>query len=241
MWSEATAVGQHFIISGNLTEVIGIAQDGKCHDLQDSPQPVVYLPLSQDENGDCVFVVRSRRTPSEMTAALERVLRSLAPNVSVTVGSWSDSVDDQLFPARVATTALGVMGLLAAMLAITGTFGMAAYGVSRRMKELGIRAALGAGRSQVMNAALKRPLILLGVGAAAGLLSCIFASRLLGRIVYQANPRDPLVLIGVLLMMTLIGMLRQPFQPEKRLVSIHQSSCAKSKWYRKRHCICRVH
>jgi ABC-type antimicrobial peptide transport system permease subunit len=222
MWSETTALGQYFIVSGNLTEVVGIAQDGKYHDLQESPQPVVYLPLPQNADSDCVFIVRSLRTPSEMVAALERLLSALVPNVSVGVQSWSDAVDDQLFPARLATAALGVMGLLAAMLAITGTFGMAAYGVSRRMKELGIRAALGARRVQVMSAALKRPLMLLGVGAAGGLLSCIFASRLLGRIVYQANPRDPLVLGGVLLMMTLIGIVAITI-PARKALSIDPS------------------
>ncbi len=222
MWSEATAIGQHFIVSGNFTEVVGVAQDGKYHDLQESPQPVVYLPLLQNEDGDCIFVVRSHRTPSEMSAALQRMLSSLAPNVSVTVKNWSDSVDGELFPARAATAALGVMGLLAAMLAITGTFGMAAYGVSRRMKELGIRVALGARRTQVMSAALKRPLILLGVGAAVGLLSGIFASRLLGRIVYQANPRDPLILVGVVLMMTLIGIVATII-PARKALSIDPS------------------
>jgi hypothetical protein len=222
MWSEATAIGQHFIVLGNLTEVVGIAQDGKYHDLQESPQPVVYLPLLQNEDSDCIFVVRSHRTPSEMSAALERMLSALAPNVSVTVKNWSDSVDGVLFPARAATAALGVMGLLAAMLAITGTFGMAAYGVSRRMKELGIRVALGARRAQVMSAALKRPLIPLGVGAAVGLLSGIFASRLLGRIVYQANPRDPLVLVGVVLMMTLIGIVATTI-PARKALSIDPS------------------
>ena len=222
MWSEATAIGQHFIVSGNFTEVVGVAQDGKYHDLQESPQPVVYLPLLQNEDSDCIFVVRSHRTPSEMSAALQRMLSSLAPNVSVTVKNWSDSVDGELFPARAATAALGVMGLLAAMLAITGTFGMAAYGVSRRMKELGIRVALGARRTQVMSAALKRPLILLGVGAAVGLLSGIFASRLLGRIVYQANPRDPLILVGVVLMMTLIGIVATII-PARKALSIDPS------------------
>lgn len=222
MWSEATAIGQHFIVSGHLTEVVGIAQDGKYHDLQESPQPVVYLPLPQNEDSDCTFVVRSRRTPSEMAAALGRTLSALAPNVSVTVKNWSDSVDSELFPARAATTALGVMGLLAAMLAITGTFGMAAYGVSRRMKELGIRVALGARRAQVMSAALKRPLILLGVGASVGLLSGMFASRLLGRIVYQANPRDPLVLGGVALVMTLIAIVATTI-PARKALSIDPS------------------
>jgi predicted permease len=222
MWSEATAIGQHFIVSGHLTEVVGIAQDGKYHDLQESPQPVVYLPLPQNEDSDCTFVVRSRRTPSEMAAALGRTLSALAPNVSVTVKNWSDSVDSELFPARAATTALGVMGLLAAMLAITGTFGMAAYGVSRRMKELGIRVALGARRAQVMSAALKRPLILLGVGASVGLLSGMFASRLLGRIVYQANPRDPLVLGGVALVMALIAIVATTI-PARKALSIDPS------------------
>jgi MacB-like periplasmic core domain len=177
----------------------------------------VYLPLLQNEDSDCIFVVRSHRTPSEMSTTLERMLRALAPNVSVTVKNWSDSVDGELFPARAAAAALGVMGLLAAMLAITGTFGMAAYGVSRRMKELGIRVALGARGAQVMSAALKRPLILLAVGAAVGLLSDIFASRLLGRVVYQANPRDPLVLVGVVLMMTLIGIVATTIPARKAL------------------------
>src|SRR5258708_23107244 len=156
MWSETPAIGQHFIVWGQLTEVVGVAQDGKYHDLQESPQPVVYLPLSQSEDSDAIFVVRSRRAPNEM-AALERTLTGIEPNVPITVQSWSDSLDYYvLFPARAATVALGVMGLLAAMLAVTGIFGMAAYSVSRRTKELGIRVAFGARRTDGMSAALGR-------------------------------------------------------------------------------------
>jgi len=222
MWSEATAIGQHFIVAGNLTQVVGIVQDGKYHNLQEAPQPVIYLPLSQNDDGDCIFVVRSRRAPSEMAAALEHMLITLAPNVPVSVQNWSNSVAAELFPTCVATTALGIMGSLAAMLAISGTFGMAAYGVSRRMKELGIRIALGAGRAQILRVALKRPMILLAVGATAGLLSGMGASHLLGRIVYQANPRDPLVLSGALLMMILIG-ISATVIPARRALSANPS------------------
>jgi ABC-type antimicrobial peptide transport system permease subunit len=81
-----------------------------------------------------------------MAAALQRTLSGIDPNVPVSVQSWADDAGGELFPARAATVALGVMGLLAAMLAVTGIFGMAAYSVSRRMKELGIRVALGARR-----------------------------------------------------------------------------------------------
>ena len=147
MWGETQAIGQHFIVAGSLTEVVGLAVDGKYHDMQEPPQPVVYLPLSQSEQNETVFVIRSRRAPGEMAAALERAMSDIEPNVPITVQSWPDALESELLPARAATTALGVMGLLAAMLAVTGIAGMAAYSVSRRLKELGIRAALGAPES----------------------------------------------------------------------------------------------
>jgi predicted permease len=205
MWGGTLAIGQHFVLWGNLTEVVGMAEDGKYHDMQESPQPVAYVPLSQSQQGGTIFVVRSRRAPGEMAAALKRTLSGIAPNVPITLQSWPDALKDEMFPARAATVALGIMGLLAAMLAVTGIFGMAAYSVSRRMNELGIRVALGARRAQVMSAAVGRPMVLLGVGSVVGLLSGIFATRLLGQIVYQANPRDPVVLGGAVLTMALLG------------------------------------
>jgi predicted permease len=223
MWGATPAIGERFILSGHLTEVVGVAEDGKYHDLQESPQPVLYLPLSQSEDSEGVLVVRSRRSPKEMAAALERTLSGIEPNVPITVQSWPDALADVLFPAQAATAALGVMGLLAAMLAVTGIFGMAAYNVSRRMKELGIRVALGARRTQVMNAAVARPMVLLGVGSALGLLGGILASRLLGQIVYQANPRDPAVVGGAVLTMALLGIAASAI-PARRALAVDPST-----------------
>jgi predicted permease len=222
MWGATPAIGQHFIVSGNLTEVVGVAEDCKYHDMQESPQPVAYVPLSQNEQSEAVFLVRSRLAPNQMAAALARSLSGLQPNVPITVQRWSDTLDDELFPARAATVALGVMGLLAAMLAVTGIFGMSAYSVSRRMKELGIRVALGARRTQVMSAALGRPMVLLGVGSAVGLLWGILASRLLRQIVYQANPLDPVVVGGAVLTMALLGIAASAI-PARRALTIDPS------------------
>lgn len=220
MWGETPAMGQHFILSGNLTEVVGVVENGKYHDLQESLQPVVYLPFLQSAQSATIFVVRSRRTPSEMAAALQRTLSGgIAPSVPITVQSWPDALGAALFPARAATVALGIMGLLAAMLAVTGISGMAAYSVSRRRKELGIRAALGAGKTQVMTAAVGRPMVLLGVGSLLGLLAGIFASRLLGRIVYQANPLDPLVLAGTVLTMAVLGIAASAIPARRALAT----------------------
>jgi ABC-type antimicrobial peptide transport system permease subunit len=222
MWREMPAVGQRFLLSGNLTEVVGVAEDGKYHDLEESPHPAVYLPLSQSDQSEAFFIVRSRQAPSEMAEALQRTLSGIEPNVPIKVQSWPDALGNVLFPARAATVALGVMGLLAAMLAVTGIFGMAAYNVSRRMKELGIRVALGARKPQVMSAAVGRPMVLLGVGSVLGLLSGVFASRLLEQIVYQANPRDPVIVVGAVLTMALLGLAASAI-PARRALAVDPS------------------
>jgi ABC-type antimicrobial peptide transport system permease subunit len=157
-----------------------------------------------------------------MTARLASTLSGIEPGAPLTIETWHNSLEDVLFPAKAATVALGVMGLLAAMLAVTGIFGMAAYSVSRRMKELGIRMALGARRMQVMSAAVGRPMMLLGVGSAVGLLSGAFANHLLGRIVYQANARDPLVVGGAVLTMALLGVAASAI-PARRALAVDPS------------------
>jgi predicted permease len=205
MWGETAAIGHRFILQNHLTEVVGVAEDGKYYEIMDSQQPAVFLPLLQTENGVAVFVVRSQRAPNEITPTLELTLTDLEPNARVTVQSWPDAIARTFFPAQAAAVALGVMGLLAAMLAVTGIFGMAAYNVSRRMKELGIRVALGARTKHVMSTAVGRPVVLLMVGSLLGLLLGVLASRLLGHVVYQANPRDPVVVAGAALTMALLG------------------------------------
>ena len=108
---------------------------------------------------------------------------------------------------------------MGAMLSITGIFGMAAYSVSRRLREFGIRMALGARRKEVLEAALGRALKLLAFGSAAGLLLGILASRVLASIVYQATPRDPVVMAGVVLVMLLLGLLAT-WIPAQRVLSV---------------------
>ena len=222
MWGEKPAIGQRFILQNHLTEVVGMAEDGKYYQIMDSQQPAAFLPLLQTENGVAVFVVRSQRAHNEMIAELERTLTGLEPNAQVAVQSWPDAIADTFFPARAAAVALGIMGLLASMLAVTGIFGMAAYNVSRRMKELGIRVALGARSRHVIAAAVGRPIVLLVLGSLVGLLWGALASRLLAQIVYQANPRDPIVVSGAILMMALLGIAASAI-PALRALAIDPS------------------
>ena len=128
-------------------------------------------------------------------------------------------MDGALFPSRMAAVSLGILGVMGAMLSITGIFGLAAYSISKRLKELGIRMALGAQRKEVLQAALGRAFKLLAFGSAAGLFLGILAGRVLAFIVYQATPRDPVVLGGTVLAMLLLGLLAT-WIPAQRALSI---------------------
>jgi ABC-type antimicrobial peptide transport system permease subunit len=114
---------------------------------------------------------------------------------------------------------LGVMGLLAAVLAMTGIFGMASYSVAKRVKEQGIRIALGARRPQVMLAVLGRPLLLLVCGSILGLAAGLLTSRVVARLGSLAMPSDPLVMFSVCLAMILIGVVAT-WIPARRMLAI---------------------
>ncbi|AXC12494.1 permease [Acidisarcina polymorpha] len=219
MFGNRPAVGNHFLLWKDSYEVIGVAESGKYVDLNEDPICAVYVSTAQMEQSSTNLVVRSSLTSRDMAASLQRMLSGIAPTAPITIRSWDDALSNVLFPARTAAAALGIMGMLAAMLAVTGIFGMAAYSVSKRMKELGIRIALGAQRSQILASAIGRPLALLISGSIVGLVAGLFSSRLLGRIVYQADPSDPLVVSGVIATMALLG-LTATLIPARRAVTV---------------------
>jgi predicted permease len=214
------AVGEYYKLpDGTRIEVVGIAEPGKYGSLTEDPKPAMFLPFLQSPSSETWMVVRSSRDSQQLGQAIRNTLRDLDNALPVYIQQWVKELDHPLFAPRMATLSLGVLGVMAAMLAITGIFGMAAYSVSKRMKELGIRIALGAQRREVLQAALGRALKLLVIGSAAGLLLGILATPVLAFVVYQASPRDPLVLTGVVLAMLLLGLLAT-WIPAQRALSV---------------------
>jgi len=166
------------------------------------------------------LVVRSSRDPQELATAVRSALRNIDPAMVLAIRPWSTELGGALFPSRMATVSLGVLGMMGAMLSITGIFGMSAYSVSKRLRELGLRMALGAQRSEVLQAALGRAFKLLAIGSGAGLALGLFAAKVLASIVYQATPRDPVVLVGVVLVMAAVGLLAS-WIPAQRALSVN--------------------
>jgi len=219
--STGAAMGRFFKMKdGTRIQIVGVAEDGKYASLTEAPQPVMFLPTLQSPSRSTQLVVRSSGDPQLLTAAIRGALRQLDPGLPVLIEPRDGPMATLLFGPRMATIALGVLGLLGGMLSITGIFGMAAYSVSKRLKELGIRMALGAQRKEVLRAALGRSIKLLAVGSAAGLLLGVLASRVLSYIVYTATPRDPLVLAGVVVAMALLGLVAT-WIPAQRALSVN--------------------
>ena len=217
--SESRALGGFFKQrDGTRTQVVGIVEDGKYENLAEPLKPALYFPVMQTPASMTCLVVDSDLPPDQLAVAMRSRLRELDAGLPVFIQSWTSAMALSLFPSRVAAVALGVLGAMAALLSITGIFGLAAYAVSRRLKELGIRMALGARSREILGATLSRPFKLLALGSLAGLGLGLLASQVLAKIVYQATPRDPLVLAGVVVVMALLG-LAATWIPAQRALS----------------------
>lgn len=219
--SITSAMGGHYKMpDGTRLQVVGVVEDGKYGTHTESPPlPAMFLPILQWPTSSTWLIVRSEHDPEQLAGEMRNVLRQLDPGLPMFMQSRPKEMEIALFGPRMATLALSVLGVMGAMLALTGIFGMAAYSVSKRLRELGIRVALGGQRKHVLQAALGRAFKLLVVGSATGLILGILASPVLAFIVDQATPRDPLVLTGVVLAMALLGLLAT-WIPARRALSV---------------------
>jgi len=219
--SSTNALGGYYKVDdGTRIQVVGIVGDGKYSpNIIEDLRPAMFLPILQSPSTDAWLVVRSSGNPQQLAAAIRTKLRDLDAGLPTFIETWSQAMDGALFPSRMAALSLGVLGVMGAMLSVTGVFGLAAYSVSKRLRELGIRIALGAQWKEVLQSALGRAFKLLAFGSAAGLALGILASRVLASIVYQATSRDPLVLAGTVLAMALLGLVAT-WIPAQRALSI---------------------
>jgi predicted permease len=207
-------VGRYFKnVSGTSIQIVGVVADGKHLFLTEDPQPAEFFPISQEMNTKTSLILRTRPdfsaiATSNMAATVGKLVHDLDPTVPIRESSaWNRQLGLTFFVSQVATVALGLFGAFGLLLSITGTFGLASYTVSKRLRELSIRVALGAQAKQILAAALGRMLILLASGSVVGMLLGVAASRVLSAIVYQASAQDPFVLAAVAFTVLLTGAL----------------------------------
>ena len=208
------AVGRYFKNqSGVSIQIVGVMADGKQFLTSEMTRAAALFPVSQRPTTKTSLVVRTRPDPTgvataDMAVTIRKMIRGLDPAIPIRTSSeWRSQLAMSFFPSQVATIALGLFGAFGLLLSITGTFGLASYTVSKRLRELSIRVALGAQARQVLSAALGRMFVLLASGSVVGLLLGVAASRVLSVIVFQATAQDPFVIAAVAFTILLTGSL----------------------------------
>ncbi len=217
------AVGKRFRnggVMGPFAEVIGVVEDGKYGSLTESQEPAIFSSILQSYNSTTTLEVRSSLPALQMISEVRQTIARLDPELPLYgVGSLDQMLGFAFFPTRAAAVALSAFGILALMLAATGIHGLAAYAVSRRTHEIGIRMALGARPIQVLRLVLSKTAAVLIIGSVVGLTLALAVGRVISSIVYETQPHDPLVMISVWGAMALLGLFAS-WVPARRAMRV---------------------
>jgi ABC-type antimicrobial peptide transport system permease subunit len=174
--------------------VVGVAKDSKYESVRETAKPFFYVPLRQNFSAGVALVIRTPLSPESMAPALAREVHALDPNLALyEVITLQEQVDRSTSSQLVAVTLVGVLGGLALLLAAIGLYGVMSCAVSQSTRELGLRMALGAEASNLSRLVLSRGLALTAGGVILGAALAFGLTRLLGSLLYQVSPRDPLV------------------------------------------------
>jgi len=207
--------------TGKPIEIVGVVENGRYFNLTERSPAAFWTPLEIWYKPKASLVARTRMTPPEsLVPSISAAVREMDPAIALfSTGSMEDQLSWTLFPARIAAISLGAFGILALVLSATGIYGVMAYAVSRRTREIGIRMAIGATQAQVLASVTRRAATLIGTGLVLGLALALLAGGLLERIVYGVKPSDPLTFATVFALMFSIG-AAATFLPARRATRI---------------------
>jgi predicted permease len=202
-WRGQDPVGRRLQVKGRWMLVVGVAKDSKYRNLLETPTPFFYVPMRQNTSGPGI-VIRTSLGADAMTRGLVREVHaldaSLAPGETITM---QEQVDRTTAAQLLAVTFLCVFGGLALLLAAIGLYGVMSYTVSQSKRELGLRMALGAGAPHLLRLVMSRGLALTAGGIALGTATALAVTRLLGYLLYNVSPRDPLAFGSAFLVMAI--------------------------------------
>jgi macrolide transport system ATP-binding/permease protein len=189
-------------------EIVGIARNAKYRNLREQPLPFIYLPLGQEYQAGMTMMVRTQGDPSSLVAPLRNEMRALNKEVPVfAVQTMTDRIGGQLGSDRMIAVLLSIFGGLALMLAAIGVYGVMAYSVAQRNREIGIRMALGAERTDILKLIVGQGLTLVIVGAGVGLLLSFALTRVLKNLLFGISATDPLTFGVIVALMMVVGLL----------------------------------
>ncbi|MGM0670240.1 MAG: FtsX-like permease family protein, partial [Gemmatimonadota bacterium] len=227
-WPGQSALGRIVETAGAEREVVGVVETGKYRSLGEEPREFMYLPHRERFEFAMTLVARTRNDPQNVIGDIRNIVRELDPNMPVfDIRTMENHMGIALLPARLGGEVLGSFGLLGLLLAAVGVYGVMAYSVAQRTRELGIRVAVGADRGSVVRLVLGEGMRLAGMGILLGLAAAAGASQLIKGLLYNTRALDPvafLVVPSILLAVALLAV----YIPARRAASVDPMKALKT-------------
>jgi predicted permease len=223
-FAEENPVGEHLSarVRGQLRdlEIVGVVENTRAAGLREPPPPTVYVAYAQlNDNLPTTLSVRAMAPLGRAAAAIRQALQARLPNASIDVRPLSAQVEATIVQERMMATLAGAFGLLALTLACVGLYGLLAYGVAQRTREIGIRMALGAPATRVVRLVLGSGLRLVTVGIVVGLPAAWAASRWVQSMLFGLTPADPRVMLGAVVLLVAAAQLAA-YVPARRAAHV---------------------
>lgn len=210
-WPGEEPIGKRLARGGEdepYLEVVGVVGDGKYRTLGEAPRPFLYMPFAQSYSPDMALVAVSEGNERALLAQVRAELEALDPSLPIFhLGTLGEHLSIMLFLPRMGAGLLAAMGLLGLLLASVGLYGVVAYAVSKRTREVGIRMALGAGGGDVLRLVVREGMALVAVGIALGIAAALAGSRVLGSLLYGIGTSDPVTYVTIPLLLAGVAFL----------------------------------
>jgi predicted permease len=208
--------------SGNVswTDIVGVARDTKYAALGETAVPILYLPIAQNHETGVTLYVRASVPPASLVPQIRQAIQALEPNLPVPgIVTMNETIGASLYASRMGAMLLTVFGGLALLLACLGVYGVLAFSIARRTREIGIRMALGADRRRVFGLVIREGMWLVGVGLAIGLAAALYASKWIQAFLYDVSTRDTATFTAVPLTLAAMALLAC-YLPARRAVRV---------------------
>jgi macrolide transport system ATP-binding/permease protein len=202
-WHGQDPIGRRLQVKGRWAQVVGVVADSKYESMAENPKAFFYVPLRQDFDREPDLYVRTTESLQSTSAAVLREVRALDQNLALyDMSTLQEQVNRASSPQLVAVTLVSTLGGLALLLAAVGLYGVMSYAVAQSTRELGLRMALGADAANLLRLVISRGLRLTTGGVLVGILAALALTRLLGQLLYNVSPYDPVVFVVALAVMT---------------------------------------
>ena len=215
---------------GRPLTIVGVVKDIKYRTLGESPQPYMYVPFQQFYHADTGTAIHLRTTgaPESMLPAVRNEIRALDASVSIFVATpLHEYIGASVFAQKIAATLLSLLGVLALVLAVVGIYSVMSYAVAQRTQEFGIRMALGAQAGDVLKLVIKQGMVLALTGVAIGLVASLALARLLGTMLLDVRPTDPLTFTVIPVLLTTAALLAC-YIPARRATKIYPTTALRT-------------